>query len=455
MKIKLLLFAILLLIPDLVFAQQIDHSGSGGGGSFPPAGCSATNGVIINNATPCSSNFTSDGSGNTINVGSFTLGAGPAIVTSLVAATWQFGAADVNGAPVAQILKFQSALAGSATNTGSANTTIVGSLGTGTGTNGNFIIQCGVKTTTGTVQATATPCLTLAGETLAVTAFGPISAPATGSQTASVYNFGTLGTGMYGGASTVAFTVGGSFTAFFGSGTFTLNTNVNNLNIGASFNWNSDTFITRGGAAATFRFGANSDAVAPVAQTTGVQNVLAGTSNTGGANWIWNGSVSTGTGVGGKIIAQVSKTGTTGSAQNTNFPLLTLNPGGATTATVQFGDGTNFTTYDSCTALTTGATGIVACTASAIRFKEMYAPQPLNLAGLVNLRTDVPWRYRDDVGHGLDPMRIHVGLFADDVEKLDPRCVVYRADGLSDYEDRCIIAYLVAEVQYLHKNIGR
>jgi hypothetical protein len=84
---------------------------------------------------------------------------------------FQFGAANVNGAPVAQTISFQGALAGSASNQASANTTIIGSLGTGTGTNGNLIFQVGVKTTTGTAQATATTALTLTGETL-LAAFG-------------------------------------------------------------------------------------------------------------------------------------------------------------------------------------------------------------------------------------------------------------------------------------------
>jgi hypothetical protein len=93
---------------------------------------------------------------------------GNAILTGPGAANLQFGAANVNGAPVAQKLSFQGALAGSATNQASANTTIVGSLGTGTGTNGDFIFQVGVKTSTGTNQATATTAVTIKGETLQV-----------------------------------------------------------------------------------------------------------------------------------------------------------------------------------------------------------------------------------------------------------------------------------------------
>ncbi len=94
--------------------------------------------------------------------------AGNAILTAPSAAKIQHGAANVNGAPVAQTISFQGALAGSATNQASVNTTTIGSLGTGTGTNGDFIFQVGVKTTTGTVQATPTTALTIKGETLNV-----------------------------------------------------------------------------------------------------------------------------------------------------------------------------------------------------------------------------------------------------------------------------------------------
>jgi hypothetical protein len=97
-------------------------------------------------------------------------------LTSPAPANVQFGYANVNGAPVAQTISFQGALAGSATNQASPNTTVIGALGTGTGTNGDLILQTGVKTTTGSVQATATTAMTIKGETQAVNFAGPIAA---------------------------------------------------------------------------------------------------------------------------------------------------------------------------------------------------------------------------------------------------------------------------------------
>ena len=83
-----------------------------------------------------------------------------------------------------------------------------------------------------------------------------------------------------------------------------------------------DTFIERAGAAA-LRFG-GPDAAAPVAQTLGVQNVVAGTSNTAGAVFTINGSQGTGTGLGGSLIFQVASAGSTGSAVNALAAALTI-----------------------------------------------------------------------------------------------------------------------------------
>jgi len=84
----------------------------------------------------------------------------------------------------------------------------------------------------------------------------------------------------------------------------------------------SDTFIGRN-AAASLRLGA-ANAAAPVAQTLGVQSVVAGTSNTAGANWTLAGSQGTGTGAGGSIIFQTAPAGSSGTAQNALAAVLTL-----------------------------------------------------------------------------------------------------------------------------------
>lgn len=83
-----------------------------------------------------------------------------------------------------------------------------------------------------------------------------------------------------------------------------------------------DAILSRRGAA-NFRLGA-ADAAAPVAQTLSVQSVVAGTSNTAGANLTITGSQGTGTGAGGSIIFQVAPAGSSGTAQNALATALTI-----------------------------------------------------------------------------------------------------------------------------------
>jgi hypothetical protein len=82
------------------------------------------------------------------------------------------------------------------------------------------------------------------------------------------------------------------------------------------------------------------------------------------------------------------------------------------------------------------------CASSAVFYKDLYASRDLNIAGLVDLRTETPWSYRRDTSL-YEQGKVHVGLLADDVEKLDARCVSYGEHGVENYEDRCLIAYLV------------
>jgi hypothetical protein len=87
-----------------------------------------------------------------------------------------------------------------------------------------------------------------------------------------------------------------------------------------------DTCLTRS-AAAVLHHGA-ADAASPVAQTVGVQGVVAGTSNTGGANFAIAGSVGTGTGAGGLINFQNAIAGTTASTQNALVTVAQIGPAG-------------------------------------------------------------------------------------------------------------------------------
>jgi hypothetical protein len=95
------------------------------------------------------------------------------------------------------------------------------------------------------------------------------------------------------------------------------------------FGWTSttpdgvlDTILTRR-AAANLRLGA-ADAAAPIAQTLSVQSVVAGTTNTAGANLTITGSQGTGTGAGGSIVFRVAPAGASGTAQNALVDALTI-----------------------------------------------------------------------------------------------------------------------------------
>jgi len=84
-------------------------------------------------------------------------------------------------------------------------------------------------------------------------------------------------------------------------------------------------------AAANLQLGA-ADASAPVAQTLGVQSVVAGTTDTAGVNALVKASASTGNAIGGSWAVQVTPAGSSGSAQNafvTGLKLEPLNTGSA------------------------------------------------------------------------------------------------------------------------------
>jgi hypothetical protein len=107
-------------------------------------------------------------------------------------------------------------------------------------------------------------------------------------------------------------------------GNINAGTNIKMFTGGATLYWtgSGNTFLTSP-AAATLHIG-NNDAASPVAQAFGVQNVVAGTSNTAGANFTINGSQGTGTGAGGNIIFQTAPAGSTGTAQNALASVMTI-----------------------------------------------------------------------------------------------------------------------------------
>lgn len=112
-----------------------------------------------------------------------------------------------------------------------------------------------------------------------------------------------------------------------GSGVISNSSQANlQLPAGYSMGWVSggttDTFLSRAGAA-SLQLGA-ADAAAPVAQKLGVQNVVAGTTDTAGVDFTIAGSQGTGTGAGGAINFKTAPSGTTGSTQNALVNRMTI-----------------------------------------------------------------------------------------------------------------------------------
>lgn len=81
-------------------------------------------------------------------------------------ASHQFGALDVDTAPVAQTLRSQGALAGGTSNVAGANWTFIASPGKGSGAGGSFIFQTTPAGSSGTVVGTPTTALTISSTTI-------------------------------------------------------------------------------------------------------------------------------------------------------------------------------------------------------------------------------------------------------------------------------------------------
>jgi hypothetical protein len=114
------------------------------------------------------------------NTGNFGLRGGATLLTSPATATLQLGSVDA-ASPVAQTLQAQNVLTGTS-NTSSVNTTIIGSLSTGSGTSGDIIFKTGGTGAGATTQNSATNALIIKGATQNI----QVPAVATGTPVASL-----------------------------------------------------------------------------------------------------------------------------------------------------------------------------------------------------------------------------------------------------------------------------
>ncbi len=256
-------------------------------------------------------------------------GNGNTFLTSPAAATISLGNTDA-AAPVAQTLSVQNVVAGTS-NTAGANFTMDMSRGTGTGVGGSYIVRVAAASSTGSTQNALATALTI-DSTSAATFAAKVrsnaavvtSAGGSGANGPSLeMGFTGYGLGVNSNGET-AVLVNNIVKATIGFGVAVDSANgyswANTTNAGT--NATRDTFLTRA-AAANIRHG-QADAAAPVAQTVSMQSVVAGTTNTAGANFTQTMSQGTGTGIGGSWILQVAPAGSTGSTQNALVTALTI-----------------------------------------------------------------------------------------------------------------------------------
>jgi len=244
------------------------------------------------------------------------------------AATFNFGAPDA-AAPVANTITFQGARGGVDANTNAVHSTVIGSLGTGTGTSGNLVFQVGTPQNAGNGQHVAATALTLhnagsAGTARAQALFGD------GTNALPSLGFASdPNTGFYSlGADRLGVTVGSVNVAEFnysgGFGYLHLGVDDSTLFFGAT----ADISLHRR-AANNLNLG-RADAAAPVAQTLSVQGARGGTdANTAGTNFTVDGSLGTGNAASGDIVFRVGTPQAAGNAQHVAATALTLHNAGA------------------------------------------------------------------------------------------------------------------------------
>jgi hypothetical protein len=191
------------------------------------------------------------------------------------------------------------------------------------------------------------------------------------------------------------------------------------------------------------------DAAAPVAQTLGVQSVVAGTSNTAGANFTINGSIGTGNQAGGNIIFQVAPKGTSGSSQNTLVQILGLGSDAHQTVTaygyVALPNIYSTGSGDVSLCQQSGGGGIVTygsvCGTSLRSTKNNIAPL---IHGLDYIMAMTPVTFNFKVNNEPD-----IGFIADDMAAIDPLFGAYDKGKLYNFKDRAVMTVSVKAIQEL------
>jgi hypothetical protein len=374
------------------WAQQQLLVGSGGNG--------VSNQILGTSVTTTSfKNASGDDNPFSISIGATSIISHPTLANSAI----QFGALDA-ASPVAQTLQFQN---GSGTNIAGVNATVVAPLATGTGTNGDYIIQTGVKTISGATLGTKTTALTIKGETQNVIVQGLIQ---------------LLGTSA-------------SFPAIKRSGTdvaFRTADDANDTNITVRNVTASNQVISQGAAIL-----ANSNTATTAGGVFALQ-----TGSTGSFGLFYGSGAPTLSAAQGSLylrsdgVPQYNTNGLTGWAQIGSVLTLT---NVATTSAVCYNPATGVLTYD-------GTLGT--CTVSTIAAKNLKAPLT-NKEGFDMVMAMQPWRYDLKKDRPTYKPGEQIGFIAEYALKDEPRLVATSAGGKVDgflYEQ--YTAALTAAIKY-------
>ena len=330
-------------------------------------------------------------------------------------------------------------------NNASSTLTISGAFGTTLTVTGTTALTL---PTSGTVTALGNTT-TGSGTTLVLSTSPSLTTPTLGVATATSINGNTFTTGTY-----TLTGVAGKILTF--NNTLTLaGTDSSTLNIGGGGTLGTAAFVNTGTSGATiplistantWTLGqtlANNVNLAWSGQASGSYTIIG---NSGGGFTFNNNN----NGSGGPIIFQAA--GSEVARMNGTFALgvtgtfgVSALPNTATTSSVCYNTGTGALSYDAT---------IGTCTVSAKRFKDVLSVVDSGaLAKLSALHAGV-WKYKQTADNkGEFDHRIHVGLYADDVEQLDKRCVGYREGQIYNYDDRCVLAYVVEALNELNREM--
>jgi hypothetical protein len=195
------------------------------------------------------------------------------------------------------------------------------------------------------------------------------------------------------------------------------------------------------GGTGTIHFGA-ADAAAPVAQTLSVQSVIAGTSNTAGVDLNITGSLSTGSGIAGKIVFNLSQIVAAATTQNASSSVLSLNTIAAS--------GIQFPRYGA-GALSTDASGNITATSDE-RLKHVVGNFKAGLAELMKI-DPIVFKWRED--SGMETAHEYVGFGAHNVQESMPEAVGQTPDGYLTLSDRALLAACVNAIKDLSGRVHK